>query len=287
VIRQINFSQEVLGQVVTRWTQLTLDEEEMPPRMPIKILTSEAMDVASTIDRHFEDEEIAPNLVRVGLHSVAASGGVTREMATEIRELAMAVGEVNNDYKKLLERLSNTDVEEAEELLSELRAILSFLLEGGDNLTGATQLQRLREEYDDTSSHDGVGIALQGYAGLAADYKEQVEKLGGITPNILDRATQLSFDLRQRSGERMNGNFAQEQKDMMRLRNRMVAALMRRITAARRTIRFVFRDYPEIVRKASSEYLRRNQRSSRQSPEVSATPEVDDSTQVPPAAEMT
>jgi hypothetical protein len=219
--------------------------------------------VASTIDRHFEDEELQAGIVRVGLHSAAAGGGVSREVATEIRELSMAVGEVNNDYKKLLEKMSNANVQEGEELLSELRAVLSFLLESGENPTGAEQLQRLRDEYDDVQSHDGMAIALQGYAGLAADYKEQIDRLGGITPDLIDRATQLSFDLRQRSGERMNGNFAQEQKDMMRLRNRMVSALYKRVHAARRTIRFVFRDYPDIVRKASSDYLRSVKRNSR------------------------
>jgi hypothetical protein len=262
-MKQFTFDQEALAQVVERWTQLTKDEEEMPPRMPLKIFTAEAMDVASTIDRHFEDEVVHDGIVRVGLRSAATEGGVSREVATEIRELSMAVGEVNNDYKKLLEKMSNAIVQEGEELLSELRAVLSFLLESGDNPTGAEQLQRLRDEYDDVQSHDGMAIALQGYAGLAADYKEQIDRIGGLTPGLIDRATQLSFDLRQRSGERMNGNFAQEQKDMMRLRNRMVSALYKRMNTARRTIRFVFREHPDIVRKASSDYLRSHKRVSR------------------------
>jgi hypothetical protein len=38
------------------------------------------------------------------------------------------------------------------------------------------------------------------------------------------------------------------------------------VHAARRTIRFVFRDYPDIVRKASSDYLRSVKRNSRGRP---------------------
>jgi hypothetical protein len=46
----------------------------------------------------------------------------------------------------------------------------------------------------------------------------------------------------------------------MGLCNRLVGALSTRVRTARKSIRFVFRDYPEIVRSAASSYSRERQR---------------------------
>jgi hypothetical protein len=259
-----NLDSEFMAEIVGRWTLAVAAEEEMPPRMPVRVFTGEALDVAQVVEKHYEDDIDNRGKPRLGLHSAGERSGITPTLAAELRELSMAVGDVQGDYVRLAQKLSSAPIERAEHVLSELKAVLSFVLEAGDTPDGAAQLAQLREAYDNTSSHDGLALALQGYAGLAEEHQDVLAGIGGISEGVIDEAIQLAYDLRQRSADRKGGEFAQEQRDILALRNRLISALYRRMTAARRAIRFVFRDYPDVVEKASSDYLRNNKRRSRE-----------------------
>jgi hypothetical protein len=73
--------------------------------------------------------------------------------------------------------------------------------------------------------------------------------------------------VRQRSADKLAGQAVDEQRALMALRNRLVSALVRKMKDARRAFRFVFRDYPELARRSSSEYLRTQRRRHRQADE--------------------
>lgn len=258
-----NLDTEFMAELVARWSEAVRHEEEMPPRMPVRVFASEALEVAQVVEKHYQNDVDGRGNSRLGLRSAGEKSGVTPALAAELRELAMVLGDVQGDYTRMAQKLSTAPIERAEHVLSELKAVLSFVLEGGDNPDGEAQLGQLREAYDETSSHDGLAMALQGYAGLADEHKDTIRGIGGVSENLVNEAIQLSYDLRQRSADRKGGDFTQEQSDLLALRNRLVSALHRRMTAARRTIRFVFRDHPDVITKASSDYLRSTKRKSR------------------------
>src|SRR5690606_3106913 len=156
----------------------------------------------------------------------------------------------------LMETLNTAPLERAEEILGEMRAVLSYVLEDGEHPTGQEQLDRLRGEYGSVSSHDGLASALENYGELAAQYKDELSSLGGFDFAILDEILNVARALRQRSADRLTGKLAEEQRDLMQLRNRMVGLLSRKMRNARRAFRYVFRDHPEIAKKSGSEYLR-------------------------------
>lgn len=259
-----NLDTEFMAEIVQRWTLAVASEDEMPPRMPVRVLTGEALEVAQVVEKHYQNDVDSRGKPRLGLHSAGEKSGVTPALAAELRELSMVLGDVQGDYVRLAQKLSSAPIERAEHVLSELKAVLSFALEGGDTPDAAAQLAQLRVGYDDTSSHDSLALALQGYAGLAEEHRDAIAGIGGISEDVINEAIQLAYDLRQRSADRKGGEFAKEQQDLLALRNRLISALSRRMSAARRTIRFVFRDHPDVIAKATSDYLRTNKRRSRE-----------------------
>src|SRR5690606_76929 len=125
------------------------------------------------------------------------------------------------------------DIQRADELLSEFRAVLSFLLETGDNPKGEAQLARLRDEYDDAYSHDAIALALEGFAELADQNRAAIISLGSVDESLISEALQVAQALRQRSADRLTGKVAQEQREVMKQRNRLIGALTERLTNAR------------------------------------------------------
>lgn len=263
-------SKQLINEIVEHWAQLTVDEPEERPHLPIKVLLGEAVDLAEVVDQHFETTT-SNGKTRLGLDSVGGRGGVNAQVATEMRELQLAASNAHSRYVVLVAQASNASIERADEILTELRAVLGFVLSDGSNPTGEEQLSRLREEHDQSGSHDGIAMALEGYSELASQYSKDLESLNGFDHSLIPEALQVAQALRQRSADRLTGQLAQDQRDMMRLRNRLLAALTQRMSAVRRAMRFVFRDSPETARKAGSEYLRSRKQRSRSPSDLSSS----------------
>lgn len=257
-----------LNLLIDHWAIATADQEEEQSRIPLRVLLGEAFDLAAVVDEYFEDTSINGK-VRLGLRSVSANGSINEHTATEIRELQFAIAGVQARYINLAQANSDAPIERADEILGELRAGLSFVLEDNDNPQGEAQLERLRQEYGTASSHDGIAMALEGYGELASQNRAQLETLGGFDLKTIDEALNVAQAMRKRSADRLTGKVAQQQKDTIRLRNRLIGALVDRMRDTRKAVRYVFREYPEIVKKCGSDYKRHQQRLRRQTdPEV-------------------
>lgn len=272
-MKNTRLDKALLNEIVERWSQRTAQQQEEVPRLPLDALLGEVVDVAAVIDNNFEST-VRGGKSRPGLDSVVAHSGVTAETATELRELQAAVSEVQQRYISLADATSPGSVERADDLLSEFRAVLGFLLENGENPKGEAQLAKLREAYDSAHSHDAMALALEGYAELSSQYRADIVGLGGVDENLIPEALEVARALRQRSADRLTGKVAQEQRDLMKLRNRLVGALNERMSRARRTVRFVFRHEPETIRKVSSEYFRNMKRKSRSKTETPTSPTI-------------
>jgi methylmalonyl-CoA mutase cobalamin-binding subunit len=264
-------SRDLVVAIVERWTSQTLDEDEAIPPVPLHILRAEAIDLAQLVEVHYQ-----PQVTRTGtlpgLVSVEGRGEISAATATELRELELAVGHVHAKHKHLIEQTDTGSLERAEELLAEFRALLAYVLEDGQHAAGEQQLARLREEFGGALSHDATAAALEAYAELAASYAEEVKGIGGFDQATLDESLNVARALRQRSADKLAGPGVDEQRALMALRNRLVAALVRKMKDVRRTFRFVFREYPELARRSGSDYVRTQRRRHRQEEATTEVP---------------
>jgi len=264
-----NLSRDLLEELVDRWTERTQDEEEASPTLPLQILRGEAIDLAQLVEVHYQPQ-VTRSGTLPGLVSVEGRGEISATTATELRELELAVGHVHAKHKHLIDQTDTVSLERAEELLAEFRALLAYVLEDGQHAAGEQQLARLREEFGGALSHDATASALEGYAELAATYAAEVKGIGEFEQAMLDESLNVARALRQRSADKLAGPGAEEQRALMALRNRLVAALVRKMKDVRRAFRFVFRDYPDLARKSGSEYVRTQRRRLRQAEEEDA-----------------
>ncbi len=248
-------NQQLVSELLAKWSERTLDQEEERPRIPLKTLQVEVLQVARLIENNWKTKRVQGK-VRHGLESVAASGALSEATPSEIRELQLAVSEAQARYDQVLKDSSNAPLDQADVAISELKAGLSFLLEDGKHEDGAAQLAQLREVHASTDSMESIAMALEGYAELAERFKTELGALALFPLEIIDHSLQIARDLRERSIGHKTGSLVSDQREAIALRNRLLGAMMERVSSARRAIRYVFRDEPELLKEAGSDYQR-------------------------------
>jgi hypothetical protein len=280
-------NQALVSELLRKWEEKTADHEEERSRIPLKTLQVEVLQVARILEGNWKDRKVKGKLRR-GLASVAGLGTFSPSTASEIRELQLVVSEVQARYDQLLEDAANAPVVRGNEILSELRAMLSFVLEDGTHEQGAAQLSQLRQIHEMPRSMESLAMALEGFAELAETYKDELGLMEIFSASILDESLQVARDLRERSIRRKSGDLVVEQRETIALRNRLIGAMMDRVTAVRRAVRFVYRDEPDLLEQAASDYERARRSASSDDEdqvdeaiaESEASPEVSE----PPAA---
>lgn len=241
--------------LIDRWAQLTVGLSDEGPHLPVNVILGEAVDVAEAIEAHMSSYSSKGKTVP-GLSSFLSAGGLTEHTSTELRELEYAANTVDSRYYNLVQADEGTTVEDAEAIIRELRMVLSFALEDGQHPTGEAQLTRLRDKEEEHRSQDGVALVLDHYRELAREHLQLLKTVPDFDPAVVDQAIATSQGLRQRSADALNGNNAREQRELLSLRNRLLTAISDRLREARRVFRYVFRDHPDIVKKATSNYSR-------------------------------
>ena len=86
------------------------------------------------------------------------------------------------------------------------------------------------------------------------------------------RRTPGSTRLRERSAVRLTESSVNEQQAVLALRNRLITLLLDRMRRVRAAARYVFRNHPEIARRATSTYERRRRARSRAQAATEAAP---------------
>lgn len=267
-MNQIKMNADMIDTIVKRWTDRTATLSDEGPHLPVDALLGEAMDVAEFIETNFH-EQSSKGIVTPGLAAYVKDEGFTAETSTELRELQLAAGTIESRYQNLVQKEEGTTIEEAEALIRELRAALSFVLEDGDHPAGEEQLERLREKEAENRSQDGVALVLDNYRELAREYATELSAVPDYDVGLVDKAIAVAQGLRQRSADALSGNTARQQRELLSLRNRFLTAIAERLKESRRVIRYVFRDHPDLVKKATSRYARTSKRRARQVSDVS------------------
>ena len=260
----------VVTAFVDKWSEATRSEVDESPKLPIAAILGEAVDLTELAAAHLEPVEYKGQLLP-GLSSLASSGRFSAVSIAELRELQIVASIINARLGNLIEQNQGITVEMATSVIRDLRSALSFLLDDGQDPEGETLLGRLREQEAASSSHDDIALVLEGYANLGEKYADELASLGVFDVTLPKQAKDAAQGLRLRSAKVLTGESGRAQREALSLRNRLVTALYDRMKATRRAIRYVFRDHPEIVNKAVSEYTRAaNRRARRNNSQVVA-----------------
>ncbi len=200
------------------------------------------------------------------------------DLATEIRELQLAVAASHSDYLVLVQSAAAAPLDRAEYVLGEIRSTLEFLFDDGKQDDSDTQLDNLRAAFADAASQDAIALALEGYAELAARNLDALGKLDGFDIALVEEARLLANSLRQQSAVALTHTTADEQRQALALRNRLLTLLIDRVKRVRKAAQYVFRNFPDIARKFTSPYERR-QRTARRKASAEAGPSAGATTQ--------
>ena len=148
-----------------------------------------------------------------------------------------------------------------EYVLSEIVAALEWWLDDGVDDTRDQQLAALRAEYSDGSTSAATLAAeLSDYAALARQESAGLQGLGGFELTLIDEAENLARQLRERPTTPVSPETTRKALD---LRNRIGTLLVEHMAQVRAAARFVFRNFPEIAREASSAFERRRRNARR------------------------
>jgi hypothetical protein len=188
---------------------------------------------------------------------VSGGPGVTLETANEIRELQLAITAAHSEYLVLVQAAADTPLDRADFVLGEIRSALTFLFDDGKHDDADEQLLRLQQAFADSSSQDAMALALEGYAELGRLHQEALSKIEGFDINYLEEARAVAAQLREQSAAALTRTNPVAQRQALGLRNRLLTLLIERVRRGRRSAQYVFRGHPEIARKFSSAYERR------------------------------
>jgi len=225
---------------------------------PFPVLVGEAIDVARFCEAHWEPQvdgkgkEVVPGLV-----SAVRPGLFEPGIGQDILELQEAAQAANTAYLMTSQRGTAAPMDRARFVLGELRAVLTFLMDDDEDDIDDERLANLAATYDSAASQDAIASALDDYAGFAEYHRDAIDGLGGFEAALIEEARTLARQLRERSAQLLVGLPPGENKRTLELRNRLATLLYDRMSRVRSVARFVFRQHPELVRKATSAYQRR------------------------------
>jgi hypothetical protein len=249
--------QDDITAALAKWAPLATDADEAHPGVPVHVVLGEAIDVASMLTHYWNPQTDSKGNKIPGFAGIASTQSITADTANEIRELQLAVAASHSDYLVLVQNSAAAPLDQAEFVLGEIRSTLEFLFDDGKQDDSDAQLENLRTTFADASSQDAIAMALDAYAELATRNKDAMAKLDGFDIAIIDEARTLAAALRQQSATALTHVTADQQRQALSLRNRLLTLLLDRVKRVRRAAQYVFRSFPDIVRKFTSTYERK------------------------------
>jgi hypothetical protein len=247
---------------IGHWTDLAwqLDAKDIVSlKVPLHILTAEAVDVARFFQRRWSAErDAAGKVILPGLELCSGHGGITPELGDEILALQQEVQAAKAAH--LLTRSPKAEpapTRRAAFVLAEIRAALAWLMDDGIDDERDAQLKRLNETHRHRASQDALAAALDDYVALASRYRDELDGLGDFDVALLDEAKTLAVRLRERSAERPAPRSPNGERSPKELRKRLAFMLRQRMLAVRSAAQFVFRHHPAVVREVTSAYDRK------------------------------
>jgi len=178
---------------ITNWSAAASELDAVAhPQLPHHVLMGEAVDVARFLESHWETKRDAQGQIVVpGLDLAAKGGGLAPELAQEILELQDATQGAQTLYRLTVPEPGISEMDRAEYVLGETRSTLEFLFDDDVSDANDVRLDRLQAAHGYPKSQDAMAAALEEYAALAAQNREDIEGLGGFDTALIDEAAEL------------------------------------------------------------------------------------------------
>ncbi len=233
--------------------------------MPLDTFLGEAIDVAKFHAKYWKaqrDEDGA--VVFPGLELGVGKGPRKKPLKSstgkDIRSLRSAALHADTLYQFALAPVVRAPAQEGRQALSKLSAALAWAFDDGIEDENDTKLANLEARHGNPSTHDALANALDAYATLADEVRELLESFEIFDVGLIDRGRVLARSLRDAPSKASAGDEASAALD---LRNRLCQLLHQHVKLVRDAAAFVFQDYPEVRKEATSSYLRRQRAASR------------------------
>lgn len=235
-----------------RWkpkAEALLEELLKPVGMPIHTYLVEADGVAKFARDFWEP---AADGSRPGLNVVAKL--LNRETADEIESLVRAARVV---HTSLLYPAEETDehrrnVERAQFLVTEIGAACEFVLNDGVDEPADEALATAKARASADGTYGTLVQTVADYSGLADGLRARLAELADFDVGLIDEAKTLAGTL-STAGPGRKG--VEPNKDV-ELRNRLFALIGERVGRIRSAAQYVYRNHPEVARRATSVYQR-------------------------------
>lgn len=245
--------------------------------MPLDVFLGEAIDVAKFHAKYWKAQrDDDGNVVFPGLELGVGKGKHKKPLKSttgkDIRSLHQATLYADTLYQFALAPVVRAPAQDGRQVLSKLSAALAWAFDDGVEDENDIKLANLEARHADPSTHDALANALDAYATLADEVRELLESFEIFDVKLIDKARVLARHLRDAPSKVTTGD---EATAALELRNRLCQLLQRQVKLIRDATGFVFQDYPEVRREATSSYLRRQRSASRSrasKPEEAAKP---------------
>lgn len=241
---------------VTKWTPaaMALNANELRPLpMPVTALLAEAEQTAAFVEHYWEPKGSRPGLMLV-------SNFLPVSIAEEIRSLANACQAVHTDVTLgEPDTKASTTVAHARGVAELLRDMLTYVLDDGCETHSDTALKSINARDPGAIGITELAQTLSDLAGLARHERAALARLGNFDPALLDEAEQLATTVLA-----LTSTPGPKASPHVELRDRLINLLLPRLSRVRKAARFVYRDYPELQKKAASAYQRERRLSRKQ-----------------------
>lgn len=233
--------------------------------MPLDTFFGEAIDVAKFHAKYWKaqrDEDGA--VVFPGLELAVGKGPrkkpITSKTGMDIRSLHDAARYADTLYQFAQTPATRVPTQEGRQVLAKIGAALAWAFDDGIEDENDTKLANLEARHADPRGSDALASALDAYATLADEVRDLLESFEIFDIGNIERARSLAKQLRE-GGTPSSGNDAA--RSAIELRNRLCQLLYQKVKLVREAAGFVFQDYPEVRREATSAHLRRQRAAAR------------------------
>jgi hypothetical protein len=228
-----------------------IPEDKARLGMPMSVLTSEAVNVASFVRERWEPET-DPSTKKItvpGLKQAQKKNdkgiALKKSLESDILSLQKATQEAQVLFllQSRGKRGDGHDVERSVFVLSEIKNALDWLFDDGVEDENDEALSNVVAEHaDDGDNLDDLAQALDDFGALASVHREGLSELGTFDVALIDL--------------RGDQDAARTATAARLLRDRLATLLQRRMARVRAAARHVFRHHPKILREVTSNYQR-------------------------------
>jgi len=248
--------EDLVNPALLKWAPLAAPLGETQLDTPICVVLGEADEIATMLTDYWETKKDEKGNQIPGFSGLSTTNGITLEVADEIRDIKFAVATTHSVYLALIQSSAAASLDRAELVLSEIRLTLEFLFDAKQQEPNA-ELENLHGAFAGAASQAAIALALEGYAGFASRNRGMLYEIEGFNVALIDEARTLADALREQSAIALRRTSADEQRQVLALRNRLLTLMLDRVTHVCRAARYLFRNHHDLARKFTSLHERK------------------------------